>query len=422
MRSTTAIEAVGLSKQYRLGDRLHLTTLRQALSDRARRAIGTGQENSNGRHRAEMLWALEDVSFAAEKGQIVGVIGRNGAGKSTLLKILSRITEPTRGRVEIRGRVSSLLEVGTGFHGELTGRENIFVNGAILGMRKEEVRGRFDEIVAFAEIDGFIDTPVKRYSTGMYLRLAFAVAAHLQPEILLVDEVLAVGDFAFQQKCLGKISEVSAGGRTVFFVSHNLGAIRSLCSRCLVLEAGRLMADATPGRAIEEYLAGGDEQPVEGAVTLKRRAGVAAQVTQMWFEDDRGDRISRTRLGCDAFLCLEYVIERDCSGIVVAVLLTTQGVPLLFSHDTDADSSLRAQRKAGQYQAKLRLPLSSLKEGMYTAAAEIGYGQDNVADPNARVAITIQNDSEDLTHKGYRADRPGYLMQSIRWATDRVDI
>jgi lipopolysaccharide transport system ATP-binding protein len=201
----------------------------------------------------EEFWALKDVSFEVKRGEVVGIIGRNGAGKSTLLKILSRITEPTEGRVTLRGRVASLLEVGTGFHPELTGRENIFLNGAILGMTKAEIKKKFDEIVAFAEVERFLDTPVKRYSSGMYVRLAFAVAAHLEPEILVVDEVLAVGDAEFQKKCLGKMKDVATGGRTVLFVSHNMLAVRSLCEKALVLNKGTKVAEGTANECIKAY-------------------------------------------------------------------------------------------------------------------------------------------------------------------------
>ncbi len=202
----------------------------------------------------DVIWALKEVSFEVNKGEVLGIIGRNGAGKTTILKVLSRITEPTSGFAEINGRLSSLLEVGTGFHPELTGRENIFLNGAILGMRKREIERKFDEIVSFAEIEKFIDTPVKRYSSGMYVRLAFAVAAHLEPEILLVDEVLAVGDIAFQKKCLGKMGEVAKGGRTVLFVSHNMGAIRQLTSRCILLDKGKIIFNGETNECVSQYL------------------------------------------------------------------------------------------------------------------------------------------------------------------------
>jgi lipopolysaccharide transport system ATP-binding protein len=216
-------------------------------------------------NRKEEFWALKDVSFEIKRGEVVGIIGRNGAGKSTLLKILSRITEPTKGRITLDGRVASLLEVGTGFHPELTGRENIFLNGAILGMRKEEIKAKFDEIVAFAEIEKFLDTPVKRYSSGMYVRLAFAVAAHLEPEILIVDEVLAVGDAQFQAKCLGKMQDVArGGGRTVLFVSHNMTAVQTLCQRSLWLRSGELIADGKTESVVHSYLNSG------GHMTLKK--------------------------------------------------------------------------------------------------------------------------------------------------------
>src|SRR5712671_6223211 len=251
-----AIRCEGLAKQYRIGERESYKALRDVITEAFaapfRRLFSRSGGSSNGNEKP-MFWALKDVSFEIERGGVVGIIGRNGAGKSTLLKILSRITEPTEGRVVLRGRVASLLEVGTGFHGELTGRENIYLNGAILGMRAKDISRQFDRIVAFAEVEKFIDTPVKHYSTGMYMRLAFAVAAHLEPEILLVDEVLAVGDVGFQRKCLGRIGEVAADGRTVLFVSHNMGAIRSLCTKGIVLDKGRVTYFGQIAKSIETY-------------------------------------------------------------------------------------------------------------------------------------------------------------------------
>jgi lipopolysaccharide transport system ATP-binding protein len=221
----------------------------------------------NGHSRGRELWALKDVSFGVEEGEIVGIIGRNGAGKSTLLKILSRITEPTQGRVELYGRIASLLEVGTGFHPELTGRENVFLNGAILGMRKEEIKRKFDEIVAFSEVEKFIDTAVKYYSSGMYVRLAFAVAAHLDPEILIIDEVLAVGDVNFQKKCLGKMDEVARGGRTVIFVSHSSTAVARICTSCIWIEEGSVVVRGTPAEVVVDYLGSGNTHEANGIIT-----------------------------------------------------------------------------------------------------------------------------------------------------------
>jgi lipopolysaccharide transport system ATP-binding protein len=254
--SETAIRVCNLSKRYQIGaPQQRYQTLRDSIASglaapwRRLRSIGRPRSASE----ESTLWALRDLDFEVKAGEVVGIIGRNGAGKSTLLKVLSRITEPTSGYAEIRGRIGSLLEVGTGFHNELTGRENIFLNGAILGMKQAEIRRQFDAIVAFSEVDRFIDTPVKFYSSGMYLRLAFAVAAHLEPETLLIDEVLAVGDLAFQKKCLGKMGEVAQQGRTILFVSHNMGAVRSLCTRGVVLDGGRLLYQGDIGAAIETY-------------------------------------------------------------------------------------------------------------------------------------------------------------------------
>ena len=253
--STLAIRAENLSKKYRIGAREAYKTFREMLIDSAvapfRRLKNIGKPIP----KEEIIWALQDVSFEVKEGEVIGIIGRNGAGKTTLLRILSRITEPTKGRVTLKGRVASLLEVGTGFHPELTGHENIYLNGAILGMDRYEISRKFDEIVAFAEIARFLDTPVKRYSSGMYMRLAFAVAAHLDPEILLIDEVLAVGDAAFQKKCLGKMEDVAKEGRTVLFVSHNMGAVESLCNRAYLLDHGQVVQSGETQNVVSSYLA-----------------------------------------------------------------------------------------------------------------------------------------------------------------------
>jgi len=251
------IRSEALSKSYVLGARVDRgKTFRDTLAGAASGAVGRLRAGGRGARKRErdVVWALRDVSFEVERGDVVGIIGRNGAGKSTLLKILSRVTEPSAGRAHIRGRLGSLLEVGTGFHGELSGRENVYLNGAILGMRRAEINRRFDEIVSFAEVARFLDTPVKRYSTGMLVRLAFAVAAHLETEILLVDEVLAVGDVGFQRKCIGKMSDVAGEGRTVFFVSHNMATMQALCRRGLFLEAGRVHTDGSIVEAVTGYL------------------------------------------------------------------------------------------------------------------------------------------------------------------------
>ena len=262
--SDVILRAEGLAKKYLIGHerpRERYTALRDVMSRAARDLVQSARDMVRGRQlvvgdEVEEYWALKDINFEIRRGDVVGIIGRNGAGKSTLLKILSRITEPSEGRVTIKGRVASLLEVGTGFHPELTGRENIFLNGAILGMTRAEIRRKFDEIVAFADIEKFLDTPVKRYSSGMYVRLAFAVAAHLEPEILIVDEVLAVGDAEFQKKCLGKMRDVAGDGRTVLFVSHNMSAVRTLCERGILLNEGGVELDSDVQSVTSRYLSG----------------------------------------------------------------------------------------------------------------------------------------------------------------------
>jgi len=253
--SDIAIQVEGLGKRYQLGERHKTNNIREAITNMVA-APFRGRWGSPAPNGEDILWALRDVSFSVKRGEVMGIVGKNGAGKSTLLKVLSRITEPTEGVVTIHGRVGSLLEVGTGFHPELTGRENIFLNGAILGMKRGDINRRFDEIVAFSEVEKFLDTPVKRYSSGMYMRLAFAVAAHLDPEILVVDEVLAVGDAEFQKKCLGKMQEAGKSGRTVLFVSHNMDAVAALCTSAIVMEKGRNTQPMPPPEAVTRYLSG----------------------------------------------------------------------------------------------------------------------------------------------------------------------
>jgi lipopolysaccharide transport system ATP-binding protein len=285
------IELEGIAKRYRLG-RIGSTTIRDSIERAWHRLRGKG---GNGPVVKGDFWALRDLSFAVDRGEMVGVIGQNGAGKSTLLKILSRITEPTLGEAILRGRPASLLEVGTGFHPDLSGRENIFLNGAILGMRRHEIRAKFDEIVAFSEVEQFIDTPVKRYSSGMYVRLAFAIAAHLEPDILLVDEVLAVGDTAFQKKCLGKMDRVSKAGRTVLLVSHNLVSIQSLCRRALWLHGGRLRADGAAAEVVGDYLQHAVSQEVKTLAERQDRQGDgSARMIRIRIEAADGEPVIRS--------------------------------------------------------------------------------------------------------------------------------
>jgi lipopolysaccharide transport system ATP-binding protein len=374
---TLAVSVAGLSKRYTLHHvaRPSYESLREVLTEGARSALRRLRSGSGAPPEQdfdEEFWALRDVGFEVRQGERFGIIGRNGAGKSTLLKLLSRITEPTNGRIEIRGRVSSLLEVGTGFHPELTGRENIHLNGTILGMSSREMRLKFDEIVAFAEIERFLDTPVKRYSSGMYVRLAFAVAAHLEPEILIVDEVLAVGDARFQDKCLQKMESVSREeGRTLLVVSHNMGLMRQLCARSMLLRQGRVEAIGPTGEVVSVYLGG----------TTERAAG-----EYRWSEADsptdevaclHGIRIC-SELGetCTEFLADEpvivevrYRIFRDVPDLRIGIALhTADGGYLFYSADCDSLDTPAKRAAAGQYLSRCRIPADLLNTGTFYIA------------------------------------------------------
>jgi lipopolysaccharide transport system ATP-binding protein len=370
---TIALRAEKLSKQYRIGShRARYRTLREGITQstmapfRALRSSVRRSGKPRVKRQDESIWALQDVSLEIARGEVVGVIGRNGAGKSTLLKVLSKITEPTSGFAEVHGRVGSLLEVGTGFHNELTGRENIFLNGAILGMRKIEIQNKFDEIVAFAEVDKFIDTPVKRYSSGMYLRLAFAVAAHLEPEILLVDEVLAVGDATFQKKCLGKLGDVAKEGRTVLFVSHNMGAIRSMCRTGIVLDQGKVLEAGDIRTAVEAYyrLIGALQLETSASDDAPGRAGFgpvkldcqgSATIDQSkGFEANTTLRLTETAGGLQLYCMLEDMYGRSVFAL----------------RQENADLGVLGV-KTGTYSIRVKFPPLWLSPGLYALSFKV---------------------------------------------------
>ncbi|HEV7993898.1 MAG TPA: ABC transporter ATP-binding protein [Gemmatimonadaceae bacterium] len=371
--SDAAVRVDGLGKEYQLGRTVErYPTLRDALmrgAAQAARTIATLGRN-HGRQGPERFWALRDVSLEIGRGEVVGIVGRNGAGKSTLLKILARVTEPTEGSARLRGRIGSLLEVGTGFHPELTGRENTLLNGAILGMRRAEILRKFDEIVAFAEVERFIDTPVKHYSSGMYLRLAFAVAAHLEPEILLVDEVLAVGDAAFQKKCIGKMSEVSHHGRTVLFVSHNMDAVQRLCTRSVLLEHGRVaMYEDTPA-VVARYFATSGERPAPGdrvdlSAAVRRGSGEARFVEARYAGAAEGVGLVEP----DGPLTVTAVIESDVARTVESVALTIRsrvGAKLVNADTIALGQSVTLRQ--GRSEVSLRIDALHLNPGAYSVA------------------------------------------------------
>ncbi|HAX68996.1 MAG TPA: ABC transporter ATP-binding protein, partial [Anaerolineae bacterium] len=317
------------------------------------------------------VWALKDVSFDLEEGKVLGIVGRNGAGKSTLLKILSRVTEPTTGSVTVRGRVGSLLEVGTGFHPELTGRENIYMNGAILGMKRTEIDSKFDEIVDFSEVNQFIDTPVKRYSSGMYLRLAFAVAAHLEPEILVVDEVLAVGDAEFQKKCLGKMGDVAQQGRTVLFVSHNMSAILRLTQEAIVLNKGQLIMRGPTQEAVDYYLSSGQSQAGERVWEADEVPAAAMPFTpiSLKVKERSGKVVDTIRSTETVTVEFEYKLSSPVTGLRVGLYVSTmRGEYVFTSFDTDTPELYEKfdTRNAGHYISRAELPADIFNEGRYT--------------------------------------------------------
>lgn len=380
------ISVENISKRYRLGARAAQTTLREAVAGAVSSPFRAFKRPANATRNSKILWALRDVSFEVQPGEVVGIIGRNGAGKSTLLKILSRITLPTGGRAELSGRVSSLLEVGTGFHFELTGRENIFLNGAILGMKRGDIKSRFDSIVEFAEVERFIDTPVKHYSSGMHMRLAFAVAAHLEPEILLVDEVLAVGDVQFQKKCLGKMSSAASEGRTILFVSHNLAAVSNLCRRGLVLEQGAIAYIGTQSEAIEHYLTSCQSDAGSLCDRVDRIGSGQMRVVGVEIKDTQGRALDIVTSGQDVDICLHYESSpafqssRVIAGICVKTLFDA---PVFLQHNRLTGDEWGSLPERGSFICRVpRLPLppaayritySLMRDGEYLDAMEDAY-------------------------------------------------
>ena len=420
-----AIRVESLSKRYviRHAQREPYVALRDVLArgaqsmwNRLRAPIRSGVTLGPAQ---EEFWALRDLSFEIGQGERVGIIGRNGAGKSTLLKVLSRITEPTSGRVSLRGRVASLLEVGTGFHPELTGRENIYLNGAILGMSRSEIRRKFDEIVDFAEVERFLDTPVKRYSSGMYVRLAFAVAAHLEPEVLIVDEVLAVGDAQFQKKCLGKMEEVGTEGRTVLFVSHNMGAIRQLCSRAILLSRGRCVLDTDVSTAVAAYF--NSTELSNSSAVFERDALKESQITAMSIVSTNGEPVGTCthREGFD--VVIDYEVSNWHVGSYLCLdIFTEYDLRLLWSCDTPTVDDLAHRRAPGTYQARVRVPGLVLAPGRYYFTAAIfAPGPMLVHDAKERaISMEITDGGSLLSNFGIRPHAA--TMLPLSWQTESV--
>jgi len=427
--SHVAIKVNGVAKSFRIGAKLEkYRTLRDSMSQalagpyRALRARWTGcapTRRSTGSQ--EIFQALQDISFEIRQGEAVGIVGRNGAGKSTLLKILSRITEPDEGSVEYFGRIGSLLEVGTGFHMELSGRENVYLNGAILGMRKQEIDRKFDEIVDFAEMDRFIDTPVKHYSTGMQLRLAFAVAAHLEPEILLVDEVLAVGDARFQKKCLSKMEDVGQHGRTVLFVSHNMPAVTRLCKRCLLLQNGRLVKDGPSHEVVSAYLHAdtGTTAEREWADAQSAPSGEIARLRAVKVRDQDG--LVSEAVDIREPVTIEMTFEVLRGGALLLpffMFYNEEGLLAFAANDLDPDWRGRP-RPAGEYQSVARIPGNLLSEGnLFVGAGITSEGPTLQFYEGDAVAFHVIDSLDGNSARGdYAGNMHGVVRPMLQWST-----
>jgi lipopolysaccharide transport system ATP-binding protein len=419
-----AIKVNSISKRYKIGTapgKFRYGMLRDQIAALPRKLF----HRDEGKVDVNYIWALKDVSFDLEEGRVLGIIGRNGAGKSTLLKVLSRVTEPTRGSVTVRGRVGSLLEVGTGFHPELTGRENIFLNGAILGMKRAEIESKFDEIVEFSEVSQFIDTPVKRYSSGMYLRLAFAVAAHLEPEILVVDEVLAVGDAEFQRKCLGKMNDIAGEGRTVLFVSHNMSAILRLTQEAIVMQKGQLTRRAPTAEAVDYYLASGQTQAGERVWEADEVSASAApfRPLSLRVKDPRGLVADSFRSTDPLTLEMEYQLSAPVTGLRVGIYLSTvRGEYVFTSFDVD-DAELyekHSTRQPGHYISRATLPGDLLNEGRYILgvnASSFGVKR-YFMDENA---LAFNVDPMGAPGMQWAEQRQGPLRPRLNWVIESVE-
>ncbi|MCX5998576.1 MAG: ABC transporter ATP-binding protein [Chloroflexi bacterium] len=445
--SYTAVRVEGLGKRYRIGQYVGYKTIRESLTNAVsapfRRLRPAHHEPSAMSHEpsrhelsskphelsavshelsANTLWALKDVSFEVKQGEAVGIIGRNGSGKSTLLKILSRITSPSEGRVEIRGRVGSLLEVGTGFHPELTGRENVYLNGAIIGMKKVEIDRRFDEIVAFAEIEKFLDTPVKRYSSGMYVRLAFAVAAHLEPEVLIVDEVLAVGDASFQKKCLGKMGDVAKGGRTVLFVSHNMAAITRLCPHAILLESGRVLRAGEASRVVSDYLESGLAKRAarEWPELHKAPGNDIVRLRAVRVRDQDGTITDATDIRKGVGIEIEYDVLQPGHVLVPNYhFFNEQGVCAFVASDLDPEWH-RKPRSAGRYVSTAWIPGNFLSEGRLTVGAAVSTMDPVVIHFHEADAVAFQvidSLEGDSARGDYAGPMPGVVRPLLRCTT-----
>lgn len=420
---TNAIEVSHITKNYFIGRQDKRTAFEQVrgiFTDPFKR-IGLLLQGKSPTFSDDSVTVLNDISFDVKTGEVLGIIGANGAGKSTLLKILSGITYPTSGTAKLYGRVGSLLEVGTGFHAELTGRENVYLNGSILGMTRAEISKRFDEIVAFAGVEKFIDTPVKRYSSGMKVRLAFGVAAHLDPEILLIDEVLAVGDAVFQQRSLNKMSEITMQSRTVIFVSHQLDMIRAICTRCIFLDSGQIKADGKPEEVIDAYLNSLriDRGMPEFDLTDKRSPELEIEVFAGRVLNTVTEKITGHFDVFDPIsIELDYEVRRPVVGSVINFKLYRNGVPLFTSFDTDTVPERHQARSVGRYTARINIPSPLLKDGIYTVVVNAGYANvQRIQNIENALKFEVELISVPSAFVSYANKRFGVIAMPLDWQT-----
>lgn len=424
---TPIIKVENLGKQYRIGARqVPYETLRESLTGAMRAPLNRFRRNVPSTEST--IWALKNVSFEVKPGEVVGIIGRNGAGKSTLLKVLSRITEPTTGGIDLYGRVASLLEVGTGFHSELSGRENIYLNGAILGMSRAEIKRKFDEIVAFAEVEKFLDTPVKHYSSGMYMRLAFAVAAHMESEILLVDEVLAVGDADFQKRCLGKMEEVGSQGRTVLFVSHSMPMILRLCQRVVLLAQGKVIADGTPHDVTREYLHSDAGSPAARVWPNRDEApgDSVARLHKVRVLDDQGEVSEVLDIRKPVSIEVEYWnLQHALRPTISMHLINEDGITLLCTNDWSNRHWWNTSRTPGLVRATCKVPGNFLAEGrVFLLVAVCSYNPDvvHVLERDAASFQVIDRSDDDGVRGVHTKRWPGIVRPMLEWQVSTTEL
>lgn len=421
---TNAIEIENLGKKYLLRHEqsARYSALRDVISSSAHKMLKAIRHPLGGYDEGdpsvEEFWALENITLNIKEGERLGIIGRNGAGKSTLLKILSRITEPTKGSVRLMGRVASLLEVGTGFHPELTGRENIFLNGAILGMGKKEIARKFDAIVQFAEIERFLDTPVKRYSSGMYVRLAFSVAAHLESDILIVDEVLAVGDAAFQKKCMSKMESVTKEGRTILFVSHNMGAISELCTCAALLHKGVLIKTGAVADVLAEY---NKHTLANNLATIKLEVNEndLSSISSISVLNSHGNDCTTFDIAEEVCIEITYIIREPQLGLQIALTLSRNMTDVFHTFDTDDHSEIPL-RGAGMHKTLLKIPSMRLKAGEYAVSLKLGTPETLMQNLQHAITFSIEEFSLNTLSKGFRNERPGVIISPGYWHYEQI--